>query len=325
MIKELTNQELDNFVSGQKYAQFLQSSVWNKFQESMGNKVWQIGYIEKDEILAAASIIQKKIFLNYSCLYIARGPIIIDKTQDKNKYLKLILKVLRDLSIQTKKTGEVFFRFEPIFNFNLENISGVKDFQPSRTLLLDLEKSEDELLADMHQKTRYNIRLAEKKGVIVKKINNNKKAIDVFWKLIEKTSQRDGFTPHSKKYYAQMLELENFNLWTAEYQNNILVANIVVNFGDTITYLHGASSNKDRNVMAPHLLQWEQIKWAKERGFKIYDFWGIAKEDSQNDKWLGFTRFKKGFGGQEKRLPGTFDLVYNQKIYRVYNFFKKFV
>jgi len=177
----------------------------------------------------------------------------------------------------------------------------------------------------MHQKTRYNIRLAEKKGVIVKKINNNKKAIDVFWKLIEKTSQRDGFTPHSKKYYAQMLELENFNLWTAEYQNNILVANIVVNFGDTITYLHGASSNKDRNVMAPHLLQWEQIKWAKERGFKIYDFWGIAKEDSQNDKWLGFTRFKKGFGGQEKRLPGTFDLVYNQKIYRVYNFFKKFV
>jgi len=137
MIKELTNQELDNFVSGQKYAQFLQSSVWNKFQESMGNKVWQIGYIEKDEILAAASIIQKKIFLNYSCLYIARGPIIIDKTQDKNKYLKLILKVLRDLSIQTKKTGEVFFRFEPIFNFNLENISGVKDFQPSRTLLLD--------------------------------------------------------------------------------------------------------------------------------------------------------------------------------------------
>lgn len=325
MIKQITNQELDNFVSGQKYSQFLQSSIWNRFQENIGNKVWQIGYIEKDEILATASIIQKKLFLNYGYLYIARGPIIADKVQDKNKYLKLILKGIRDLSIQTKKIGEVFFRFEPTFNFNLENISNIKDFQPSRTLLLNLEKSKDELLADMHQKTRYNIGLAEKKGVIIKKINDNKKAINIFWKLIEKTSQRDGFTPYSKNYYVQMLELENFDLWIAEYQNNILAANIMVSFGDTMTYLHGASSNKHRNVMAPHLLQWEQIKWAKENSFKVYDFWGITKEESKNDKWAGFTRFKKGFGGQEKQLSGTFDLVYNQKIYSLYKVLKKFV
>ncbi len=325
MIKELNNQELDNFISGQKYSQFLQSSAWNKFQKDMGNKIWQIGYIEKDEILAIASITQKKLFLNYSYLYLARGPIIADQVQDKNKYLKLILKAIRDLSIETKEMGEVFFRFEPIFNFDLENIKQVKDFQPSRTLLLDLTKLEKELSAQLHQKTRYNIKLAQKKGVKIELIQDKELARDIFFSLISKTSARNDFTAHHKKYYAQMLALENFNLWIAKHEQDVLAANIVVSFGDTVTYLHGASANQKRNLMAPHLLQWEQIEWAKSQGYQLYDFWGISPVDQPKHKWAGFTRFKKGFGGEEKKLPGTFDLVYNQKIYSLYKVLKKFI
>ncbi len=252
-----------------------------------------------------------------------RGPIISDQAKNKSKALKLLLKGVRDISIQTEKRQEIFFRFEILEKFDLESVQSVKSIQPANTLLLDLNKSEEELLAEMHQKTRYNIRLAKKKGVKVEKMEDKSKAMDIFSKLIKETSVRDKFTPHSDDYYQKMLKAlgQNVNLWVAKYEDKILAANIVVSFGDTVTYLHGASANEHRNLMAPHLLQWEQIKWAKENNFKIYDFWGISDSDS---RWAGFTRFKKGFGGYEKNLPGTFDLVYNQRAYKIYNFIKKF-
>jgi len=207
--------------------------------------------------------------------------------------------------------------------FNLKNIRSTKNVQPADTLLLDLNKTEEELSAEMHQKTRYNIKLAEKKGVKVEKVEDQKEAINIFKELIKETSARDKFTPHSNSYYRKMLKSLDKNVcsWVAKYEDKVLAANIVVNFGDTVTYLHGASSNKHRNLMAPHLLQWEQIKWAKGNGFQIYDFWGISDSDS---RWAGFTRFKRGFGGWEKKLPGTFDLVHNQRMYKLYKLIKKF-
>ena len=323
MIKELNNQELDNFLSTQKYSQFLQSSLWSNFQKELGNRVWQIG-VAGEKLEASVLIIEKKLPLNLTYFYMPRGPVISDNIQDKEKHLALILKGVRDLSIKTKKKGEVFFRFEPLQSFELENIQSTQSVQPSNTLLLDLTKTEDQLLAEMHQKTRYNIKLAKRKGVIIEKVDNYLDAINIFERLIEKTSIRDKFTPHSKDYYRKMLKSmgKNVNLWLAKYDDLVLVANIIVNFGDTITYLHGASSDKHKNLMAPHLLQWEQIKWAKNNGFKMYDFWGISDSDPQ---WAGFTRFKKGFGGCSKNYPGTFDLVYNQRAYKIYKFIKKFV
>ena len=323
MIKELNNQELDNFVSQQKYSQFLQSSSWSNLQEELGNKVWRIAHLEGESILGSALVIEKKLPFNLTYLYMPRGPIISDQAQDKNKIVKLLLKGVRDISLQTEKRQEVFFRFETLDEFDLENVRLVKSVQPAHTLFLDLTKSEEELLVEVHHKTRYNIKLAKKKGVQIKKVEDLNKAIEIFNKLIKETSVRDKFTPHSKDYYQKILKIlgNNVCLWVAEYENTILATNIIVNFGDTVTYLHGASSNEHRNLMAPHLLQWEQIKWAQENGFKVYDFWGISESDA---RWAGFTRFKKGFGGQEKNFPGTFDLVYNQRAYKVYNFIKKF-
>lgn len=323
MIKELNNQELDNFISKQKYSQFLQSSLWGNFQKELGNKIWQIG-VEENGLEASTLVIEKKLPFNLTYLYMPRGPIIGDQVQDKNRALKLLLKGVRDISIQTAKRQEVFFRFETLDNFNLENVLTVKSIQPADTLFLDLNKTEEDLLREMHQKTRYNIRLAKKRGIKIEKVEDKAKAIDIFSKLIKETSARDKFTPHSDKYYQKILETlgRNVCLWIAKYKARVLVANIVVNFGDTVTYLHGASSNEYRNLMAPYLLQWEQLKWAKENNFQIYDFWGISKTDR---RWAGFTRFKKGFGGYEKKMPGTFDLVYNERIYKLYSLLKKFI
>ena len=323
MIKELNNQELDNIVSQQSYSQFLQNSLWSNFQEELGNKVWKIAYLEEENILGSALVIEKKLPFNLTYLYLPRGPIISDQAQDKDRVMKLLLKGVRDISLQTAKRQEVFFRFETLEKFDLENVRSVKSIQPANTLLLDLNKSEEELLTEMHQKTRYNIRLSKKKGVKIEKIEDQEKALDIFSKLIKETSGRDKFTPHSDGYYQKMLKAldKDACLWVAKYEDQILAANIIVSFGDTVTYLHGASSNEHRNLMAPHLLQWEQIKWAKENNYQIYDFWGISDSDP---RWAGFTRFKKGFGGQEKKLAGTFDLVYNQRAYKIYNFIKKF-
>jgi lipid II:glycine glycyltransferase (peptidoglycan interpeptide bridge formation enzyme) len=322
MIKELNNQELDSFISKQKYSQFLQSSLWGDFQKELGNRIWQIG-VEEDGLEASALVIEKKLPFNLTYLYMPRGPIISDQAEDKDKFVKLLLKGVRDISIKTAKRQEVFFRFETLEKFDLENVNSVKSIQPANTLVLDLNKTEEELLAEMHQKTRYNIRLAKKKGVKIEKIEDKEKAMDIFRGLIKETSARDKFTPHSDGYYQKMLKAldKNVCLWVAKYENKVLAANIIVNFGDTVTYLHGASSSEQRNLMAPHLLQWEQIKWAKENSYQIYDFWGISDSDP---RWSGFTRFKKGFSGYEKEFPGTFDLVYNQRAYKVYNFIKKF-
>lgn len=328
MIKELTNQELDNFLSSQKYSQFLQSSSWNGFQKQRGNRVWQIGIVENDRILAAVSVIEKKLILNMGYLYAARGPIVSDEVNDKLKYLKLILKAVRDITISTTKNSEIFFRFEPLFlPKGIENLRLIKSCQPSNTLLLDLNKSLEQLLSEIHQKTRYNIRLAKKKGIKIERMEDYKKGIKYFWDLMKQTFKRDNFRPHPRSYYKKLLEIRAGNacLWLAKYNDEVLITHIVTGFGNTVAYIHGASSNKHRNLMAPHLLQWEQIKWAKDNGYKIYDFWGIAKNDNPKDKWAGLTRFKKGFGGGIKNLPGTFDLVYNQRMYKLYKFLKKFV
>ncbi len=331
MIREISNQELDNFLSQQRFSQFLQSSSWNNFQRSLGNNVWQIGLFDDDQIncklLGVASIVEKKMPMGFSFLYCARGPILRDEISEelKNKYLKVLLKSVRDISIKTKKYREIFFRFEPNFIFdNLENIKKTKDYQPSQTLILDLKKSEEEILFSMHQKTRYNIRLAEKKGVKVE-ISENKEDIKYFLDLINETSTRDKFKAHSNEYYSKMLESRagNSSLWFAKYNNKIVAANIVMSFGDTVTYTHGASSNEFRNIMAPHLLQWEQIKWAKKNAYEIYDFWGISQ--SKKSAWAGFTRFKNGFNGNIENFSGTFDLIYSDVLYKIYKLYKKFI
>ena len=150
MIKEINNIELDSFLKSQKYSQFLQSSSWNKFQKSLGQRTWQLGIVEQGAIKAVASVIEKKMALGFSYLYCPRGPIIFDQVENRFDYLKLLLKSIRDLTISTVQKEEVFFRFEPLFLFNLQKIKKVGDIQPSHTLVLDLSKSEQELLANMH-------------------------------------------------------------------------------------------------------------------------------------------------------------------------------
>jgi lipid II:glycine glycyltransferase (peptidoglycan interpeptide bridge formation enzyme) len=199
---------------------------------------------------------------------------------------------------------------------------------PKATLVIDLSKDEEEILKKMHEKTRYNIRLAERKGVAVNKVDVQE-GFEKFWGLMRETAQRDKIGIHQKEYYRKMLEAVQGEevracLFIATFEGVPLATAILIVCGDTATYLHGGSSSEQRNLMGPHLLQWRMMQFAKAQGCRWYDMWGIAPQ-TQNSKlktqnygtWAGITRFKMGFGGEVREGAGTFDIVCRPVPYRV--------
>ncbi len=189
----------------------------------------------------------------------------------------------------------------------------------------------------MHEKWRYNIRLAERKGVKVFMAgSHDPSALEIFWQLMSETTERDGFRAHDKEYYRLMLETLSGDpatdgkkrpvarLLFAEHDGKVLAANLMLYFGTTAIYLHGASSRSRREVMAPQALHWQAIQDAKFWGYTDYDFWGVALEGAEDHAWAGITRFKRGFGGRYVSYPGTYDLPLDRFWYTVYAFARRF-
>jgi peptidoglycan pentaglycine glycine transferase (the first glycine) len=199
--------------------------------------------------------------------------------------------------------------------------------QPPRTIVLNIKGPEEEILGLMKQKCRYNVRLAEKKGVSVRPWNDLKG----FHELIMVTGGRDEFGVHSFEYYQRAYELFHAKgmaeLLVAEYEGKPLAALMVFARGKRAWYLYGASTDDERNRMPVYLLQWEAIRWARSKGAEAYDLWGVPDEDesileaqfeSRQDGLWGVYRFKRGFGGNVVRAVSAMDKVYNPLLYRLY-------
>ena len=304
--KEIWNQ----FIIQNK-GSFLQSWQWGEFQKLLNRKIWRI---QADNLKAL--VIKYDLPLGKNYLYCPMGLV----TEDN---LNSFLEEIKEIAQQEKS---IFFKIEPcrsprsdLYQKGLIFKQSQKQIQPLKTVILDITKSEQELLSQMHQKTRYNIRLAQKKGVAIE-ISNSESQI--FLDLLEKTAKRDKFHLHPRKYYEKMLDVLGkegmVKLILAKYQNQIIAANLVCFFGQTAIYLYGASDYNFRNLMAPYLLQYQTILQAKELGYKYYDFWGIDEK-----KWPGVTRFKRGFNGKEVTYHGAFDLVFKSSWYRIYNIARK--
>jgi len=190
------------------------------------------------------------------------------------------------------------------------------------TFMLDLTKSEEELLAAMHPKTRYNIKVAQKHAVVVSE-DNSKEAFASYLALVGETTSRQGFYAHNTTYHQTMWEILRHegiaHLFTASYNGTILATWILFVWGDTVYYPYGASSRAHREVMAPNLLLWEIVRWAKKRNLKRFDLWGaIGPNPSENDPWYGFHRFKEGFRPELVEFVGSYDLILKPMLYRVY-------
>ena len=202
--------------------------------------------------------------------------------------------------------------------------------QPRRTIIVDLDADPEAILARMKQKTRYNIRLAARKGVVVR--HGDEGDLPAFYQLMEDTSLRDGFAIHSQAYYEAAHRLfvpdGRGSLLLAEYAGRLLAGLVVAALGNIACYLYGASADKGRELMPSYLLQWEAMLWARGRGSRAYDLWGVPDEDEpaleagfaqRSDGLWGVYRFKRGFGGRLVRTVGAWDLVYAPVRYWLYN------
>ena len=295
--------------SSNKGAEFLSSLEWADIQNQEGQRAETLALFDNNQVAVLFNRIKKKIPGGHF-FYLPRGPVFasyLSEVQIRDAW-QLVDKKFR-------QEGVWFYRVES----ELVPPHGKKtiDLQPAETLILDLDKGEADLLKDMHQKTRYNIRLAAKKGVTVRQGSNHD--FQAFWRLIQATGDRDQFGIHDEKHYQTLLSNQDFiKLFVAEYGNQVIAAGLFAFYVDKVTYLHGASDYQKRDLMAPYLLQWEVIKTAQANAYKYYDFYGISEE-----KWPGVTRFKLGFGGRRVTYPGAYDVILKKVPYYFYSFLRR--
>lgn len=299
-------------------AHFLQSGEWGDLKQQFD---WEVARIVNGG--GGAQILIRKGPFGTRIGYIPKGP--IGKITDE-----LINEI-----ILTAKTRNCFaLTIEPDFwESEIELGRFFKDakpgrnIQPHRTLVISLAGNEDDWLGRMKQKTRYNIRLAEKKGIAV----HASEDISLFHSLMEKTGQRDGFGIHSLSYYQKVYDCfapkGDCAVLLAEFEGQILGALMVIAHGKRSWYVYGASNDIERNRMPTYLLQWEALRWAASKGCEIYDLWGIPDEDletleqqfqTRSDGLWGVYRFKRGFGGEIKRSVEAVDIVINPLLYSLY-------
>lgn len=293
--------ELDTFVINTG-SDFLQSSIWGEMLKKEGYEVIRVGVRGEDNWQAVATLHKIETSLGYY-LYCPRGPV------GTKKGIEFLIN-----NIKKNYRGAIFLRIE---TKDLSLGRKTINIQPQKSIQLDLKLDQEELLKAMHQKTRYNIHLSERKGLEWREAKLND--FSEFWRLMTITSNRDSFRIHNKKHYRNLLSNSQGSVFMffVSY-NNINIATGLFSFwGERVSYLHGGSDNQFRNLMAPYLLQWKAIKLAKEKGYKYYDFYGIDEK-----KWPGVSRFKKGFGGQIIEYTGTRDIVFCPLRYYLYSFLR---
>lgn len=325
LLSEQEKNHYNNFIAAHPSGSFLQSWDWGDWQEQLGHKVYRYAIEDGDKIILTAQIIEIKLAnLNQHYLYLPYGPLVGESNE-------LALKFFLDELIK-KHPRALFIRLEPKQNLSLPaeyKQQATTHVQPGKTLLLDLQMSEENLLAKMHPKTRYNIKVALRHGVTVEPTFvatpghglNLKEALD----LIIHTAKRQDFRTHHRHYYQKLIDFFalqphrdlKLSVYKALWRDNILAGAIMIDFGSSRTYLFGGSSQEHRNVMAPYLLHWQAINDATSRGLNYYDFWGA---ETSVGKISGFVRFKEGFGGTAITYPETTDIVLRPLWYTIYRF-----
>jgi len=311
----------DEIAGKEKVGSFLQSYAWGEFKKSLNKKVFRliVSDIKTDikeplvshfKILAQAQVIKEEIPIFGPFLYIPHGPIFNTNLKEK------VFGVLSQKLIQIAKNENCFMiRMEPKEDLDFANLKKFPSaLQAPCNLKINLEPPLERILNSFKQKTRYNIRLAERKGVKIRR--GSKKDFGAFLKLLKLTAQRNKFDLHPDEYNLKLfdtfLNLDMGELLLAEAKNIIIAGFFVIFFKSEATYFYGASSDVMRNFMPTYALMWEAIKRAKERGCKTLDMRGVScEENNPKDPWYGLTRFKRGFAPREEITvyPGTFFLI----------------
>ncbi len=354
-IEHIKNQKEWNESVLKQGGNFMQSWEWGEFRKKNGIEVFRLKVAGRGSRVAGQKnqiiyqVEKRKLPLG-KCYFYVTGA----KLKHKTYNLKHLLEDVKKLA---EKEKAIFLKIEPATEKENEGKLGIikgkegwvlsKNIQPKNTLVLDITLPEQELLESFHHKHRYNIRLAEKGRIKIKKIKTEEE-FENFYNLIKKTDERKHTKSFPKKYYKELFALSRLSQKSeltdvgrpsslavvflgSYFKKDIVAGLILIIWNKRATYLVGASDYNYRKYMAPHLLQWKAIKLAKSSGAQKYDFWGIIKkEDFENKKefehhfWAGITRFKMGFGGKIISYASAYDYIFSPIWYRIYRVVKKF-
>lgn len=309
----------DHYVAAHPRGDVLQTTAWGKVKEGSGWSYYPLGVLEQGSLTAAALILVKKLpWVPYAVAYSPRGPLYSSR--------EALAELLRSGAQFLKGHGALVWKMDPAVpegdqewlgaakELGLRWIDTGVDFQgvqPRFVMTLDITPPLDALLSQMKNKTRYNIRYAQRKGVQVEAVQA-KRQLSTFYALLQETAERDRFTIRPLTYYEDLwdhlVEQNLAKVFLAHHEGLPLAGAICFKLGRRVWYVYGASSNEKRNLQASHLLQWEMIKWAKGSGCTIYDFRGVSGDLNPEHPLYGLYRFKEGFGAQLQAYAGEFDL-----------------
>jgi peptidoglycan pentaglycine glycine transferase (the first glycine) len=329
---EIAPQEWDRFVEAHPNGHILQTSGWGLLKGGFGWEPRRVAVRAEGQIMAGAQVLFRRLPGGWKLAYVPKGPVVDLARPD-------LVRILLDGVHEVCRAERAFaLKIEPDLPASaalsqrmatLGFVPSVHSIQPRRTILVDLEKGEDEILMRMKSKTRYNIRLAGRKGVQV--YPGGQQEVETLNRLMAVTGERNEFGVHSAAYYARAYESlgpgDRARLWLADYQDQPLAAVFACACGHKSWYMYGASSNQHRELMAPYAVQWAAMQWAKRRGCSTYDLWGIpdyeeptleAQFAERSDGLWGVYRHKRGYGGEIVRYAGAFDYVYLRSLYGLY-------
>ncbi len=329
----LTAEQWDDLVLARR-GHLLQSWAWGELKQRFGWNAVRVWTAE-----AAAQILFRRLPLGFTIAYIPKGPLVnwLDSPQ--------VEALFSAIHAEARQRRAIFLKVEPDEPggqasppastwLSQAGFRPADSIQPRTSLVIDLSPVEPAILAAMKQKTRYNIRLAEKKGVVVRR--GQAADVAIFHQLATVTAERNQFGVHSLAYYQTAFDLfapDRCALFIAEIETQPVAALLAFRQNQTAYYFYGASSNQQRNLMAPYLIQWAAMRWAKSQGCHRYDLWGIPDADpvtletefeQRQDGLWGVYRFKRGFGGQYVQNLGAYDYVYNPLLYQLYRARRRF-
>ncbi len=293
---------------------FLQGWGWGEFHERTGHQVERHAVFDGEICLAALQLIVVKARRG-NFLFCPHGPLVLDHAR-----LTMAFDVLLPTIIQIAKQHScAFIRFSPLLLDTPNNRHMFRDrgfrnapthMHPELAWLLDLSSNEDVLLQQMSKTARYSIKKAQKEGVVIQS-SDSVDDLDRFWEVYQATVKRQRFTPFSKEYlkveFETLKQDDAARFFFAIYNARVISAALVI-YDERCGYYHHGASIHESKVTASHLVQWHAIQEAKRRGCRLYNFWGVVREDQTNHPWAGLSLFKRSFGGFEEAYVHAQDM-----------------
>ncbi len=333
LVNEKNIEKYNEFLAKHDRCNFQQSVEWGKVKEAWTNEI-VLAEDKAGNIVGSISVLIRKIPIFGNIMYVSRGPIcdihdkkvLSDLTNSlkelAKKYKAFVLKMEPDIKSDDKEFREIVKELGYKIKDDAKNFS--EAIQPRYVFRLDLKgKTEDEIFKAFHQKTRYNVRLATKKGVVIKE--GTREDLKDFHEIMKITGKRDDFIIRPLSYFEKMYDElgEHVHLLMAYYEDKPISGIFNIDFGNKVWYLYGASSNEHRNLMPNYLLQWEGIKYAISNGKDMYDFRGVVGVVDESHPQYGLYRFKKGFDAEFTEFIGEIYLNFKPIVYKSYKISEK--